>query len=171
MLRVFISTAVLWFGFLLVLLAVASHHVAAHWFTFAYLTAVAVALPFAWYWLEQYKVTASIAARLDAAEGQIWSKLLLHIEGAESAILMALASAMATAKDWVDTTAQTLFGLQPSDLDPFKDVSLLHSFFSNDIVPKIIAGVTFFAAVLHIKSSVTAAKIPPAPGTAATPAT
>ena len=54
---------------------------------------------------------------------------------------------MATAKDWVDTTAQTLFGLQPSDLDPFKDVSLLHSFFSNDIVPKIIAGVTFFAAV------------------------
>ena len=169
MLRVFIVAAALWVVGLMLLLAIAAHHVAAHWFTFAYLTAVALALPFAWAWLERYKATASVAARVDAAEGRVWTKLLLHVEGAESAILMALASALATAKDWAETTAQTLFGLQPSDLDPFKDATLLHSFFTSDVVPKVVAGITFFAAILHLKGVVRAAAIVPAPGTAVVP--
>ena len=166
MLKVFGTVAGFWLCVVVFLVAVAAHHVLAHLFTFAYLTVVAITLPFAWAWLEQYKLTASIAARADAAEGKVWTRVLLHIEGAKSAILMGLSSAFFTVQDWFGTTFHTLTGLQPSDLDPFKDVGLLHTFFSADVVPKIAAGITFFAALLHIKATMKAAAIVPAPGTA-----
>ena len=162
MLPFFITAAVVWIAGVVLGLAVVPGALAHHWFTIVYVSALLIGLPFGWRWLEQYKATASVAARVDAAEGQLWSVLLLHLEGARSAILMAVASAFATAKDWVDTTFHTLFGLAPSDLDPFKDSTLLHTFFSDGVVLKAIAGLSFFAALLSIKGKLQAARIVPA---------
>ena len=167
MFRLFIVGAVLWLCGVSFLIAVAGHHVAAHWFTFAYLTAIVVALPFGWRWLKQYKLTASIAARVDAAETNIWKRIMLHLEGGKSAFLMALVSAFATAKDWLGTSLHAVLGLAPDDLDPLKDTTLLHTFFSDGVALKAIASITIFSAFLTIKGHLFAAKIVPAPGTAA----
>ena len=163
----FTVAALCWAFLVAILTAFDPRALAAHWFTVLWVSALLVGLPFAWRWLRAYKATASVAARVDAAEGKLWTVVLLHLEGAKSAILMAVASAFATGKDWVDSLAHTLFGLAPSDLDPFKDATLLHTFFTDAVVLKAIAGISFLAALLSIKGKLTAAKITPA---ATTPA-
>lgn len=162
MLRIFISSAVLWICAIVLGLVIDPHLIGRHWFTFLYVTALLVGLPFAWRWLAQYRFTASVAARVDAAEGRLMTKVALLLEGAKSAILMTIASAFATAKDWADSVFHTVFGLTPGDLDPFKDSTLLHAFFTDGVVLKAIAGISFFAALLSIKGKLTAAKIVPA---------
>ena len=168
--RVFTALAVLWAIALGFDLRFAPHDVAAHWFMALWVTAVFVGLPIAWHWLEQYKYTASIAGRIDAADGKIWKRVALHLEGAKTALVLVLTSAFATVKDWFGTTIHTLLGLAPSDLDVFKDSTLLHTFFNDAVALKAIAGVTLFAAFLSIRSKLTAAKIVPAPAPAAAPA-
>lgn len=169
MIKIFGWSAGLWVLGVLMLIGIAAHHVLAHWFTFVWLTTLFVALPFGWRWLQQYKATASVAARIDAAEGKVWSKLMLHLEGSKSAILMFIVSGFSAAKDWIDGMVHTAFGLTPDQLDPFKDVGVLHAFFSDSIAPKIISGVTLFAAFLSIHSKLQAAKIVPASGSLPAP--
>ena len=167
MLRLFIVNAVLWLFVVAFLIFVAGHQVAAHWFTFLWLTALAIALPFGWRWFAAYKVTASVASRIDAAEGKLWTKVVLTLEGIKSALLMLLVSGFSAGKDWIETTLHGIFGLSADALDPFKDISLLHAFFDDTVAPKIVSGVTLFAAFLSIHSKLQAAKIVPALGTAA----
>ncbi len=79
MLKIFGWSAGLWTVGVLVLVGVAAHLVLAHWFTLAWLTGLIVAAPFGWRWLLAYKATASVAARVDAAEGKLWSSLALQV--------------------------------------------------------------------------------------------
>lgn len=164
---VFIALAIIVGVTVFSIVGLAPHAAATHWFTLLWLVAVVAALPFAWRWFAAYQVTASVAARIDAAEGKVWTQIKLRLEGAWSAMLFMASSAFFTVGDWISSTFHSLTGLDPSALDPFKDVTLLHNFFSDTVVPKIAAGVAFFAALLHIKASMTAAAIVPAPGTAA----
>lgn len=162
MLKIFGWSAGLWVVGVLLLVGIATHIVLAHWFTVAWLTALLLAAPFGWRWLLAYKATASIAARVDAVEGKLWSVLALKLEGVKGTILMLFVSGFSAAKDWVDSTLHTALGLTPDQLDPFKDIGLLHAFFSDTIVPKIVSGVTLFCAFLSIHSKLQAAKIVPA---------
>ena len=162
MFDVLVLIAVLVVAFVIAIVGVLPHVAAAHWFTLLWLVTLVVAAPFGWRWLAAYKATASVAARIDAAEGRLWSKLMLRLEGAKGTLLMLLVSGFSAAKDWVDTTLHALFGLTPDQLDPFRDLGLLHAFFSDTIVPKIVSGVTLFCAFLSIHSKLQAAKIVPA---------
>ena len=65
-------------------------------------------------------------------------------------------------KSATDSTVKTVTGLQPTDLDPLKDQSVWHAFFSDGVVLKIMSGLALAAGLLAIKGHLTAAKIEPA---------
>ena len=51
MIKIFGWSAGLWVLGVVMLIGIAAHHVLSHWFTFAWMTTLFVALPFGWHWL------------------------------------------------------------------------------------------------------------------------
>ena len=164
MFRILVAVALLVIAFAVAVLGVLPHVFLAHWFTVTWAVVLAIAAPFGWQWFAAYKATAEIALRVYAAEGRLWTQLMLHLEGSKGAVLMLFVSGFSAAKDWVDSTLHMMLGVTPDQLDPFKDIGLLHAFFSDAIAPKIVSGITLFAAFLSIHSKLQAARLVPAPG-------
>ena len=164
MFRFLIVVALLVVSFAVAILGILPHVFTAHWFTLTWAVVLAIAAPFGWHWFAAYKATAEIALRIDAAEGKLWKRMVLRFEGGKGAVLMLFVSGFSAAKDWVDSTLHTILGVTPDQLDPFKDMGLLHAFFSNEVAPKIVSGVTLFCAFLSIHSKLQAARLIPAPG-------
>ena len=125
------------------------------------------------HWLMQYKITASIITRIQAAEGSLLAKIGIWLEAkkalavgffaslfgaAHTGILSTVSSVKATAS----TVGSTVGALQPSDVDAFKDQSLWHGLLNDSgIELKIMSILAFVTALLAVKGHVAAAKIVP----------
>jgi hypothetical protein len=115
------------------------------------------------HWLMQYAVTAGLIERIEAAEGSAWTKLKLWFEGKKALAVAFVMSGLGAAKSATDSAVGAVSGLQPTDLDPLKQVdpNVWHAFFSDGVVLKIISGLALAAGLLAIKGHLTAAKIEP----------
>ena len=113
--------------------------------------------------LLSYRYTAGIMARFQAGERSFGAWLALQLRGAKSVLLTFFVSGAAAVKATTDSTVATVNGLAPTDLDPFKDASLWHTFFSDAAVLKIISGLSIVTAMLIVKGHLAAAKAVPQP--------
>jgi hypothetical protein len=102
--------------------------------------------------LLDYAVTAGVTKRIEAAEGSLFDKIGLWLEGKKAAVVLFVTSLLGAAR-----------ALQPADLEPLKDAGLWHAFLADDLVTKIMSALAILAAVLTIKGHLTAAKIVPTP--------
>jgi hypothetical protein len=123
------------------------------------------------HWLMQYALTARVLTRIEAAEGNLWRKIELWLEGKKALLVAFLMSGLGALKSATDATVATVTGLRPGDLDPLKDQGVWHAFFSDGVVLKIMSGLALAAGLLAIKGHLTAARIEPAPIDPASPST
>ena len=112
-------------------------------------------------WLKQYRYTASVMTRIEAAEGSFFKQLLIWLEGLKTIIVSGIIAGYAAAKDWIDGTVQTVNGLTPTDLDPLKDQGTWHAFFADGTVTKIVAALAVASGLLALKGRLSAAKTVP----------
>ncbi|MGD0634006.1 MAG: hypothetical protein ABSA13_06990 [Beijerinckiaceae bacterium] len=126
------------------------------------------------HWLMQYKTTASIITRIQAAENNLLAKIGIWFEAKKALAVGFLASlfgaahtgaisTVSAAKATATTVASTVNALQPADVDAFKDQSLWHGLLNDSgIELKIMSVLAFITALLAVKGHVAAAKIVPA---------
>jgi hypothetical protein len=119
--------------------------------------------------LAKYSATASLVARLDAAEGSTWIKIKLWFEAKKTLVLAFLTSAFAMGKAATDQVTSVASALTPDALAPLQDKTMWSAFFGDIWTLHIVAALGILTAFLTLKGKVTAAVIVPAPGTTSTP--
>ena len=123
--------------------------------------------------LLRYAVTARVLARIEAAEGDAWTRVGIWLEAKKTLLVLFLTSAfaagkgaataaVATAKVAVVTTVAGVTSLAPTDLVTLQDRSVWSTFFGDVVSLHIIAALSLLAAFLTLKGKVAAAQIVPA---------
>ena len=112
--------------------------------TFAFPFLIVAAWTIAWFAyiaprLRAYRRTTGLMTVLDADEHDALAWTLAHLRGTKTILVSGIISGLAALKTTVDSTVATVSGLQPTDLDPFKNADLWHAFLSDKLVLQIIA--------------------------------
>ena len=117
---------------------------------------------FVWFrpWLVKYRLTAGIMARIQVEEAAGGHWLNLKLQGAKTAILLAITS-LATG-GW--GLLEELFGIDPSSLAPFQDSAIWKALLHDEMALKAAALTTFAAAFLTLAGKLRDVKIVPKTG-------
>ncbi len=111
--------------------------------------------------LAKYNYTAGVIERLDAAEGDVWTKLGIWLEAKKTLALTFLTSLFAAGKAATDQVNSLASNLTPDAIAPLQDKSLWSAFFNDIWTLHIIAALGIVTAFLTLKGKVTAAQIVP----------
>lgn len=111
--------------------------------------------------LMQYKITAGVIERMEAAEGDAWARLKIWLEGKKTLAIAFLTSGFAAARAATDHAVSTVGSLQPTDIATLQDKSLWSAFFDDIWTLHIIAALGLLTAFLTLKGKVMAAQITP----------